>query len=115
MPGWRLYGGGRRPNRLGVFGCGGSGRRRGSGLCAGCAFVVSQRRVDGYGLVFSDHNARDDARFLGLESLHYLSLEGMVAATGMPADQFCLSCYTGNYPIVPPESLEKLCFEKQGK
>jgi len=55
------------------------------------------------------------ARFLGLESLHYLSLEGMVAATGMPADQFCLSCYTGNYPIVPPESLEKLCFEKQGK
>jgi len=33
----------------------------------------------------------------------------------MPADQFCLSCYTGNYPIVPPESLEKLCFEKQGK
>jgi len=52
------------------------------------------------------------ARFLGLESLHYLSLEGMVAATGMPADQFCLSCYTGNYPIAPPENLEKLCFEK---
>jgi len=52
------------------------------------------------------------ARFLGLESLHYLSLEGMVAATGMPADQFCLSCYTGDYPIAPPENLEKLCFEK---
>jgi len=52
------------------------------------------------------------ARFIGLESLHYLSVEGMVAATGMPADQFCLSCYTGDYPIAPPENLEKLCFEK---
>ena len=52
------------------------------------------------------------ARFIGLESLHYLSVEGMVAATGMPADQFCLSCYTGDYPLIPPENLEKLCFEK---
>lgn len=31
--------------------------------------------------------------------LGYLSLEGMVAATGLPASKFNLSCFTGEYPI----------------
>lgn len=51
------------------------------------------------------------AAFIGLDSLYYLSLEGMVAATGMQRDDFCLACYTGEYPIVPPETLSKTCFE----
>ncbi len=29
----------------------------------------------------------------------YLSLDGMIAATGLPADTFNLSCFTGEYPI----------------
>ncbi len=36
---------------------------------------------------------------LGATSLHYLSLEGMVAATELPRDVFSLSCFTGEYPI----------------
>jgi amidophosphoribosyltransferase len=51
------------------------------------------------------------ARFIGLDSLHYLSVEGMVAATGMPADHFCLACYSGDYPLTPPANLGKFCFE----
>lgn len=31
--------------------------------------------------------------------LGFLSLEGMVAATGLPSDMFNLSCFTGDYPI----------------
>lgn len=31
--------------------------------------------------------------------LGYLSLQGMVAATGLPAHMFNLSCFTGDYPI----------------
>jgi amidophosphoribosyltransferase len=51
------------------------------------------------------------ARFIGLDGLHYLSLSGMVEATGMDPNSFCLACYTGNYPLTPPENLQKLCFE----
>ena len=51
------------------------------------------------------------ARFIGLDSLYYLSLPGMVEATQMPAEAFCLACYTGDYPLPPPPVMEKLCFE----
>lgn len=36
---------------------------------------------------------------IGATSLGYLSLEGMLEATGMPAEKFCLACFTGKYPI----------------
>jgi amidophosphoribosyltransferase len=37
--------------------------------------------------------------FLGATSLHYLSFEGMIRATGLPGEVFCTSCFTGEYPI----------------
>lgn len=52
------------------------------------------------------------AKFIGLDSLHYLSLKGMLEATGMAPTDFCLACYDGRYPLAPPENIEKLCFEK---
>lgn len=54
---------------------------------------------------------KDIAGFIGLDSLHYLTLEGMVKATGMKPDAFCLACYSGVYPITPPEAVSKYCFE----
>lgn len=36
---------------------------------------------------------------LGVESLGYLSYDGMIAATGLAADAFSTSCFDGNYPI----------------
>lgn len=38
-------------------------------------------------------------RSINADSLHYLSYEGMIAATGLPEDVFCTSCFTGDYPI----------------
>jgi len=51
------------------------------------------------------------AKFIGLDSLYYLSLEGMVEATGMDCSGFCLACYTGDYPLQPPADFGKFCFE----
>lgn len=45
--------------------------------------------------------------YLGLDSLTYLSLEGLVEATGLPKDSFCLACYTGDYPIEPDRKFQK--------
>jgi amidophosphoribosyltransferase len=51
------------------------------------------------------------AQFIGLDGLHYLSLEGMVEATGMDSDSFCLACYTGKYPLPPLAGFGKFCLE----
>lgn len=37
--------------------------------------------------------------YVGATSLHFLSYDGMIAATGMPASSFTTSCFDGNYPI----------------
>ncbi|GIG28212.1 amidophosphoribosyltransferase [Cellulomonas marina] len=40
---------------------------------------------------------------LGADSLGYISVDGMVAATEQPASQLCAACFTGVYPIeLPP-------------
>ncbi len=38
-------------------------------------------------------------RAIGADSLHYLSLDALIAATGLPAAHFCTGCFTGGYPV----------------
>lgn len=40
---------------------------------------------------------------IGADSLAYLSLEGMVSATHVPAEDFCTACFSSRYPIPIPE------------
>ena len=50
--------------------------------------------------------------FLGLDYLGYLSLDGMVAATQMDKETFCLSCFSGDYPVSLEDGFSKTCFEE---
>ena len=43
------------------------------------------------------------ASSVGADSLGYISLEGMVEATGQPSESLCQACFTGEYPIPLPE------------
>jgi amidophosphoribosyltransferase len=46
------------------------------------------------------------AASVGADSLGYISLEGMIEATGQPRESLCTACFTGDYPIpLPDESL----------
>ena len=46
------------------------------------------------------------AASIGADSLGYISLDGMVEATGLPSERLCRACFTGEYPIeLPDESL----------
>ncbi|MFM8231326.1 MAG: amidophosphoribosyltransferase, partial [Chthoniobacterales bacterium] len=38
-------------------------------------------------------------KFLGVDSLAYLSVDDMIASTGWPTDAFCTACFTGDYPL----------------
>jgi amidophosphoribosyltransferase len=51
--------------------------------------------------------------FLNLDSLHYLSLEGLLSSTGIehPEDNFCKACFDGCYPVSFDEDLSKNCLE----
>ncbi len=51
--------------------------------------------------------------YLGVDSLGYLDVDGMVRATGKPANEFCLACFTGNYPLPVDPELDKFIMEKR--
>jgi amidophosphoribosyltransferase len=58
------------------------------------------------------HRSVEDMRALiGATSLHYLSVEGMQAATTLPEDAVCRACFTRDYPTRVPPRAEKLRFE----
>jgi amidophosphoribosyltransferase len=52
-------------------------------------------------------------RLLGLDSLHYLSVPGLLESTGVPQpeDKFCKACFDGCYPVLFDEGLSKSCLE----
>ncbi|MBY0538906.1 amidophosphoribosyltransferase [Patescibacteria group bacterium] len=50
-------------------------------------------------LIAARKSPEDIREYLGATSLHYLSFEGMVRATGLPVEVFSTSCFTGEYPI----------------
>jgi amidophosphoribosyltransferase len=51
---------------------------------------------------------------IGVDTLAYLSWEGMLQATGEDPASFCSACFTGDYPIAIPELVKrsKLVLEK---
>ncbi|HSF60381.1 MAG TPA: amidophosphoribosyltransferase [Gaiellaceae bacterium] len=58
------------------------------------------------------HRSVEEMRTLiGATSLHYLSVEGMQAATQLPEDSVCRACFTRDYPTRVPPKAEKLRFE----
>jgi amidophosphoribosyltransferase len=66
-------------------------------------------------LVASDLSVEEVRQFVGADSLGYLSMEGMVGATGSPKGDFCRACFDGEYPIEVPEHAGKFLLEHPAK
>lgn len=49
---------------------------------------------------------------LGADSLGYLSLDGLLAATGVADAGFCAACLSGQYPTEVPEAADKYQLER---
>jgi amidophosphoribosyltransferase len=58
-------------------------------------------------LIAANHSQEEIRRYLGVDSLGYLSLDGMIRAGG-GRNSFCHACFSGQYPIVPDEDLVEL-------
>lgn len=50
-------------------------------------------------LIAAHKTVEEIRQYLGATSLYFLSLPGMIEATGVSQDKFCTSCFTGEYPI----------------
>lgn len=61
-------------------------------------------------LIASQKSIEEIRDSLGLDSLQYLSIEGLVEATGMPKENFCLACFNNDYPVAPDRNFHKLAF-----
>ena len=56
-------------------------------------------------LIASSNSVEQIRQHLGVETLGYLSLEGMLRAAGGDPAQFCHACFSGQYPTAIPDDL----------
>jgi amidophosphoribosyltransferase len=61
-------------------------------------------------LIASNHPVPDIARYIGLDSLHYLSIEALLASAGQDMG-YCLACFDGRYPVDVDPACSKMCLE----
>ena len=66
-------------------------------------------------LVAADLSVEQIRSYIGADSLGYLSLGGMIAATGDTSDSFCAACFDGRYPVAIPEGAGKFLLEQPTK
>ncbi len=51
--------------------------------------------------------------YLGADSIGYLDTASMVRATGQNANEFCLACFNGEYPVAVDPNLDKHIMERR--
>jgi amidophosphoribosyltransferase len=58
-------------------------------------------------LIANGLDVEEIRRSIGADSLGYVSLDGLIAATEVPSEKLCSACFTGEYPIRIPEDLSE--------
>jgi amidophosphoribosyltransferase len=64
-------------------------------------------------LMAANYSLDEICKYLNADSLAYLSQAGMVKATGLEKEAFCMACYDGNYPVPYDPTLEKNIMERR--
>ena len=58
-------------------------------------------------LIASGLEVEEIRRSIGADSLSYVSLEGLIAATTIAEEKLCTACFTGKYPISVPTDMSE--------
>jgi amidophosphoribosyltransferase len=64
-------------------------------------------------LLANQFKPEEMAEYLGVDSIGYLDIEGMIRATGLPKNEFCLACFNGEYPVPIDRELDKFIIERR--
>lgn len=62
-------------------------------------------------LIGANMTVKEIEKFVGADSLYYLSYESMIKATELPESTFCTSCFTGKYPIDIGDNAKHIRFD----
>jgi amidophosphoribosyltransferase len=58
-------------------------------------------------LIASANTIEKIRRFLGVDTLNYMTVEGLSNAVGMSLNELCYACFTGDYPVPVQEDSEE--------
>lgn len=58
-------------------------------------------------LIANTHSKEEIRRYLGVDSLEYISIEGLLKAVRNVSPSFCLACFDGQYPVKFEQSQAK--------
>ncbi|GJQ49259.1 MAG: amidophosphoribosyltransferase [Candidatus Kuenenia stuttgartiensis] len=59
-------------------------------------------------LIAANKTVEETRKFLNVESLSYLSVEGMMSCTTQPRQNFCNACFTSDYPTNVNEEMDNV-------
>jgi amidophosphoribosyltransferase len=62
-------------------------------------------------LIAAQKSVEEIREFLAVDSLGYISLDGLVESVGLPRNVFCLACFTGDYPVPVQLEMDKFSLE----
>lgn len=57
-------------------------------------------------LIAHNMNVEEMREFLGVDSLAFQTIDGLVDATGIGKEQFCLGCFNNDYPTLTPKEFD---------
>jgi len=63
-------------------------------------------------LIGSNKSVRAIGKYLGVDSLGYLSLKGMLSTPELPHTDFCTACFSGSYPVEVERYQGKLALDR---
>jgi len=63
-------------------------------------------------LIAARMSVPDIGKFIGADSIGYLSLDGLIASIGVASSGFCTGCLTGRYPVPVQLEMDKLVLER---
>ena len=63
-------------------------------------------------LIASTKTIKEIEKNLGVDSLGYLSIDGMLSMPSLPKNNFCSSCFSGKYPLKVSPKIDKMRLEK---
>jgi amidophosphoribosyltransferase len=62
-------------------------------------------------LIAAQKSVEEICEYIGADTLGYLSIPGLIKAVDLPKENFCLACFTGDYPIPVQLEMDKLAME----
>ncbi len=63
-------------------------------------------------LIANNRTVKEIEKFLGVDSLGYISLEGLLSCASLPPDHYCTACWSGNYPLPMETIVNKFSMER---